>query len=142
VAPSDSGRIPARVIVIQLVVIAGLIIFFKLYLPRMEKSDAAARLQERESRITELFDTIAGKDAGSASSGQTLRSTPSVEEVEQRLGAPDTSTTDYAGGLHLTWTGARHSLMGSFYRGRLYSLTFTDRSTGQAETISGASNPS
>ena len=146
VAPSDSGRIPKRVIVIQLVIIAGLIAFLKIYLPRMEKSNAAAELEERESRIEKFFNSMAveGSSSGAANGSapshpQSLRSTPSVQEVEQALGAPDTSSTDYAGGLHLTWIGARHRLEGSFDRGRLYALTLTNRRTGHAVTVSGTS---
>ena len=143
-APSDSGRIPIRVIVIQLVIIAGLFAFFKFYLPRTEKANAAAELEARESRIEESFKSMVVEDsraqAPSANGkAQSLRSTPSMQEVEQALGAPDTSSTDYAGGLHLTWIGARHSLECSFDRGRLYSLTLTDRSTGQQVTASESS---
>ena len=136
-ALSDSGNIPKRAIVIQLVIIAGLIAFFKLYLPRMEKDRAASRLNERESRIETLFKSMVEDSSGGA---QTLRSTPSMQDVEQALGAPDTSSTDFAGGLHLTWIGTRHSLEGSFDRGRLYALTLTNRQTGQSVTASPSSS--
>ena len=145
-APSDSGRIPKRVIVIQLVIIVGIIAFVKIYLPRREKAAAAAEIEARENRIEEFFKSMVVEDSSrrveafSADGNaqvhpQSLRSTPSMQDVEQALGAPDTSSTDFAGGLHLTWIGARHSLEGGFDRGRLYSLTLTNRSTGHGVTV-------
>ena len=131
-ALSDAGGIPKRVIVIQLVIITGLVIFAKVYLPRMEKQKAAAQLEARETRIEDFFKSIVAENSGAEASTESLRSTPSVEEVEQAVGAPDTSTTDFAGGLHLTWIGTRHSLEGSFNHGRLYFLTLTNRRTGQS----------
>jgi hypothetical protein len=138
VARSDRGRIPIRVIVIQLVIIAGLIAFLKIYLPHREKANAAARLDERESRIEKFFKSMVVEDSRAGTSGanaQSLRNTPSMQDVEQALGAPDTSSTDFAGGLHLTWIGARHSLEAGFDRGRLYFLTLTNRSTGHGVTV-------
>ena len=143
---SDSGGMPKRVIVIQLVIIAGLFAFIKIYLPRMEKTKAAARLDERESRIKEFFKSVVVDASGRSvappsangnmpSHPQTLRSTPSMQDVEQALGAPDTSSTDFRGGLHLTWTGTLHRLEGSFNRGRLYCLTLTNLRTGHGESV-------
>ncbi|MEJ2009017.1 MAG: hypothetical protein P8Z30_12825 [Acidobacteriota bacterium] len=132
---SDSGSIPKRVIVIQLVIVAGLVAFFKLYLPHMEKARAAAELAQRERRIEHFFNSMVEDSSGGAQA-QTLRSTPSMQDVEQALGAPDTSTTDFRGGLHLTWIGVRHNLEAGFDRGRLYSLVLTNRRTGQSVTAS------
>ena len=129
-------------IVIQLVILAGLIAFLKIYLPRMEKADATARLDARETRIEQFFNGMAVESSSAAGTAngetQTLRSRPSMQEVEQNLGAPDTSTTDFAGGLHLTWIGARHTLEGSFERGRLYALVLTDRRTGRSVMLTKA----
>jgi len=140
---SDSGRISKRAIAIQLVLIAGLIAFVKIYLPRMEKARADAQVSERESRIETLFHSLVAEDTGRTvetpgggqAHPQSLQSTPSQQEIEQALGGPDTSSTDFRGGLHLTWTGARHSLEASFDRGSLYCLTLTDRQTGHGESV-------
>jgi hypothetical protein len=128
---SDSGRIPLRVIAIQVAILAGLLIFLKFYLPHQEKAQADAALEARDSRIEAFFHTVTGEGEGG---GQTLRSTPTVLEVDEAVGAPDTSSTDYAGGLHLTWNGTNYSLVGSFYHGSLYALSLTDTRTGQTET--------
>jgi hypothetical protein len=140
---SDSGGISKRVIAIQLVVVAGLVVFLKIYLPRMEKARAVADLEKRESRIEDFFKEMVVDDSSrtveTPDSGQThpqsLRSTPSVEEVELALGGPDTSATDFAGGLHLTWIGTRHSVEGSFNHGRLYCLTLKNSNTGHGENV-------
>ena len=135
---SDSGGIPKRMILIQLVIIAGLIGFIEFYLPHMEKSQAAARLAQRENHIEQFFNSIVG-DSNPGAQSHSLRSTPSMQEVEQRLGPPETGSTDFRGGLHLTWTGTRHSLQCSFYKGQLYYLTFTNRTTGEIVTASAPS---
>lgn len=54
VARSDSGKIPTRVIVFQivfLVFLTGVFAYVKIYSPRMGKAKAAAELAERESRV-------------------------------------------------------------------------------------------
>lgn len=142
-APSDSGGISKRVIVIQLVIVAGLIALFKFYVPRMEKARATADLAQRENRIQDFFKSTVVEDSsrtvepamGGRTHPQRLQSTPSMQEVDQVLGGPDTSTTDYAGGLHLTWIGSRHSLEAGFNHGRLYCLTLKDRSTGHGVNV-------
>lgn len=136
---SDSGGIPKRMILIQVVIIAGLIGFIEFYLPHMEKARAAARVAQRESHIEQFFNSIVG-NSNSGAQSHSLRSTPSMQEVEQRLGPPDTSSTDFRGGLHLTWVGTRHSLQCSFNKGQLYYLTFTNRSTGESVTASAPSS--
>jgi hypothetical protein len=143
---SDSGKISTRVIVIQLVilaVVAGLYAYVKVYLPRMEKARAAADLNNRESRIQDFFNTMVAEDSRRTVEApgvgqvhpQSLRSTPSVDDVQQALGAPDTSTTDFAGGLHLTWIGAGHTLEASFNRGQLYCLSLKDTNTGHGANV-------
>ena len=138
-APSDSGGISKRVIVIQLAIIAVLVVFFKLYLPRMEKANEAARLNERESRIEKFFKSMVENSSGGPQA-QTLRGSPSMQKVEEILGAPDTSSTDFRGGLHLTWIGTRHSLECSFDKGQLYFLALTNRRTAQSVTASASSS--
>jgi hypothetical protein len=146
VTRSDSGKISTRVIVIQLVIlifIAGVYAFVKIYVPQMEKARAAAELAERESRIQDFFDSMVAEDSSRAVEApgvgrahpQSLRSTPEVGDVQQALGGPDTSTTDFAGGLHLTWIGTGHTLEASFNRGQLYALSFKDSSTGHGVNV-------
>ncbi len=143
---SDSGKISTRTIVIQLVILviaAGLFAYVKIYVPRMEKAQAAAQTAERESRIQDFFSTMVAEDSSrtveapgvGATHPQSLRSTPSVDEVQQAIGAPDTSTTDFAGGLHLTWTGTGHTLEASFSHGQLYCLSLKDSKTGHGANV-------
>lgn len=142
---SDSGKIPTRVIVIQvvfLVFIAGVFAFVKIYAPRMEKAREARQQAERESRITDFFNSMVTEDSGrlvetrrGQMHPQTLRSTPSVNEMQQALGAADKSTTDFAGGLHLTWDGTGHTLEGAFAHGQLYCLSMKDNSTGHGSSV-------
>ncbi len=140
---SNSGRISKTAIAVQLVIIAGVAVFLKVYVPRAEKARAAADLESRESRIERFFNSTVAEDArrtvmtpgGEEAHPQSLRSTPSVEEVQQALGGPDTSMTDYAGALHLTWIGTDHSLTAAFNHGRLYCLTLTDRRNGHGVNV-------
>ena len=143
---SETGKIPARVIVVQFVllaVIAGVIAFVKVYEPRAEKAQAAARIAERDSRIQDFFSSMVAEDYGrtveapgvGATHPQSLRSTPAVANVQQTLGAADTSTTDFAGGLHLTWIGKDHTLEASFNQGQLYGLSLKENSTGHGQSV-------
>ena len=145
-AHSDSGKISTRAIVIQVVILivaAGLLAYVKVYLPRMEKAQAAAQIASRETHIKDFFDEMVAEDSSRTVEApdvgethpQSLRSTPSVDEVQQALGAPDTSTTDFAGGLHLTWIGTGHTLEASFNHGQLYCLSLKDRSTGHGSNV-------
>ena len=106
---SDSGKIPTRVIVIQLVflvVVAGVFAFVKIYSPRMEKERAARQLAERESRITDFFNSMVAEDSGrqvetlrGQMHPQTLRSTPSVDDLQQTLGASQQNVSKHLGVL-------------------------------------------
>ena len=142
---SDSGKLSTRAIVIQLailVAVAGVFAFVKIYAPRMEKAREARQLADRESRVEDFFNTMVAEDSGRTvetqggqAHPQSLRSTPSVQEVQQELGGPDTSTTDFAGDLHLTWIGTSHTLQASFNRGQLYCLTLKDIGTGHGVNV-------
>jgi hypothetical protein len=145
-ALSDSGKISTRLIVIQLVIlaaIAGVYAYVKVYLPQAEKAQAAAQIAERESRIQDFFDSMVAEDYSRTVEApgvgkthpQSLKSTADVADVQQTLGAPDTNTTDFAGGQHLTWIGTGHTLEASFNRGQLYCLSFKDNSTGHGESV-------
>jgi len=138
---TDSGKISRRVIVIQvvlLVIVAGVFAYVKYYAPKLEKARQAAQLAERENRIQDFFKSMVAYDSGRTveASGlgrthpQSLKSTPSLDKVQEALGGPDTSTTDFRGGLHLTWIGTHHSLEASFNHGELYALSFKNNDTG------------
>lgn len=140
------GSVRARVILVQLVIFAGLIAYFKLVLPRIEKSRATAEVAGREERIAAFVQSTVVEVGGSetdasvrndeaAAPAKRLRITPSVDEVQQALGAPQQSMTDFRGGQHLTWMGTRHRLEVSFDKGRLYALTFTELATGHGMTV-------
>lgn len=135
------GSVRTRVIIVQVVIVAGVIAWYKIFWPGIQKERAAAELARREERIEALVQSMVieaaprENDAPSAPGEtrqrpQRLRFTPPVNEVQQALGAPDTSMTDFAGALHLTWIGTKHSLELSFDKGRLYALTLTDLASG------------
>jgi hypothetical protein len=142
----DSGSVRTRTVVLQLLIVAGLVGFYKLYIPRMQRKKATAEAQERELRIETFFQSAVADDASlevevpAASGGgrahpQRLRGTPPIAEVEQALGAPDERSTDFRGGLHLGWVGTAHKLEAAFDRGRLYCLRREDRRTGHGALV-------
>jgi len=144
--PSERGALPKRLIAIQLAILASLAAFYFLYLPYRPKSQAAAEAQERELRIEALFQSLVVEDArdevelpGTGGNvrvhPQKLNSTPAVDEVVRALGLPDRRTTDFRGGLHMTWTGTTHSLEAAFDRGRLYCLRREDLRTGHGALV-------
>ncbi len=143
---SDSGKIPTRVIVIQivfLVVVAGVFAYVKFYAPKLEKAHEAEQVARRESRIEDFFNSMVAEDSSrtveapgvGTTHAQSLRSTPEVGEVQQTLGGPDTSSTDYAGGLHLGWIGTTHTLEAAFNHGELYALSFKNNQTGHGVNV-------
>lgn len=135
-----------KAMVIQAVVVAGLIAWFKFGLPGIRRAQGAADVAEREQRIegfvgemivadpSRTVETPAA-DGEARAHPERLSGTLSLEEVERALGAPETSATDFRGGEHLTWTGTRHRLEASFDKGRLYALTLTDLKTGHGSTV-------
>ncbi len=140
----DSGGVPIRAIAIQLALLAGIVAFYKLYLPHREKVLAAAAAAEREQRIHKLLPSLVVEDSthevpapegAGRTHPQKLASTPTVDEVERALGAPDERSTDFRGGLHLVWLGTEHELEASFDQGRLYCLRVEDRRTGHGALI-------
>jgi hypothetical protein len=143
---TDSGKIPTRVIVIQvmfLVVVAGVFAYVKFYAPKLEKAHEAEQLTRRERSIQDFFDSMVADDSSrtveapgvGTTHPQSLKSTPTLDEVEQALGGPDTSSTDYAGGLHLGWIGTKHTLEASFSHSELYALSFKNNDTGHGVTV-------
>ena len=142
----DSKGFRANLIVPAVLMVAGLIAWFKIYLPRARRAEAVAEASERERKIGNFFrwavikDTkrdvpVTGNSGDQPVHPQRLRQTPSLREIEQTLGAPTTSTTDVRGGLHVTWTGTRHDLEASFNQGRLYCLRFQARRTGHGTMV-------
>lgn len=137
-----SGRVRVAVILVQVGIVAGLIVWLKVCLPAVEKSRAAAAAAENDRRVEDFIRSMVADDASlTAPAGserehpQKLRSTPSIDEVERVLGAPQARSTDFAGGEHLTWTGSSHQIQASFSRGKLYSLRIEDRATGHGQMV-------
>jgi len=134
-----------RIILIQLGIVAGLVAWYKIYVPRMERERAAAEAEARSKRIAAFVPAMVVEDTsrevevpgtgGEKRHPQKLRSTPTVEEVEQALGAPDGRVTDFRGGLHLTWTSERLKVEASFNQDRLYCLRTEDRRTGHGALV-------
>ncbi len=140
------GSVRTRVIIVQVAIVVGVIAWYKVFWPEIQKERAAAETARREEKIEALVQAMvveaAGPETGAlAGEGETrarpqrLRITPSVDEVEQELGAPDTNMTDFRGGQHLTWIGSRHSLELAFDKGRLYALTLTDLQSGHGVQV-------
>jgi hypothetical protein len=134
-----------RIILIQLGIVAGLVAWYKVYVPRMERERAAAEAEARAKRIEAFVPAMIVEDTsreveapgtgGEKRHPEKLRRTPSVEEVEQALGAPDERVTDFRGGLHLTWMSERLKLEASFNQDRLYCLRTENRRTGHGELV-------
>jgi len=144
--PSDCGAVPKRLIAIQFAILAILAAFYFLYLPYRTKSKGAAEAQGRELNIEALFQSLVVEEAGNevelpGTGGkvrvhpQRLIRLPAVDEVVQALGLPDQRTTDFRGGLHMTWAGTAHSLEAAFDRGRLYCLRRADLRTGHGTLV-------
>jgi hypothetical protein len=143
---SDRGAVPKRLIAVQFAIVAILAAFYFLYLPYRAKSRAAAEAQEREPKIEALYQSLVVEDPHgevelTGSGGkvrvhpQRLSRVPAVDEVVRALGLPDRRTTDFRGGLHMTWTGSAHSLEASFDRGLLYCLRREDLRTGHGALV-------
>jgi hypothetical protein len=143
---ADRGRVRWQFILPQVLVLAGLAAFFKVYLPRLERARLARAAADREGSIEAFFPTAVVEDTAHEVAvplegvivkrhPQRLRSVLSVGDVEAELGAPDISSTDFRGGQHLTWIGTRHKLVASFNVGRLYCLAHEDRSTGHGVAV-------
>ncbi len=134
-----------RAILIQVAIVVGLIIFYKLALPKIQQAREASAAAQREEKIMGFVHSLAVEVGGTAnpsdSGGETdgiperLRATPQVGDVEQELGAPQQYMNDFMGGQHLTWIGTRHKLVASFTKGQLYALTLTNLKTGHGMQV-------
>ncbi len=146
----DTKSARNRAIVIQVAIVAGLIIFYKLALPKIQKAREASATAEREQRMMAFVHSVvvevgsakettsgSAQDAGDDPDGRPehLRVTPQVGDIEQVLGAPQQSLSDFMGGQHLTWIGTRHKLVASFNKGQLYALTITNMKTGRGRQV-------
>jgi hypothetical protein len=140
------GSLRTRTIIIQVAIFAGVILWLTLALPKIQKERAAAELARREQKIESFVQSAVVAAGGEEIEvptvegvrrvrPQRLRVTPAVGEVQQALGAPERSMTDFRGGQHLTWIGTRHQLEASFAKGRLYAVTLTDLQTGHGSTV-------
>ena len=136
----------AKILLPQLAILLGLILYFKVALPRLEESQAEARVVARESAIESLLQTVTVEAANEKANTpaavtahsarpRRLRVTPEVEEIQRLLGSPGQNMTDFAGAQHLTWIGTNHKLVASFNKGRLYALTISDLAEEHGEKI-------
>lgn len=143
---SNTGGAPWRVIVIQLLILSGLAVFFKFYLPHRTRAMEEAAVIVRENKINALFDDAVTKDSVHEITvplegalvkrhPQRLRLELSPGRAESILGVPDTITTDFGGGQHLTWIGTAHKLEASFNAGRIYCLKLEERATGHGVMV-------
>lgn len=137
---SDSGSVWLKALVVQLVIVAGVIVFYKAYLPRMDKERLAQAAEAREQKIqafvkTTIVEDPARERAGTGTDGEALlhaeklAKTPSLDEVQQALGAPVKEFTDFRQGQHLIWTGTTHQLEAVFDQGTLSILRFENLRT-------------
>jgi hypothetical protein len=144
--PSSFGRAPWRIIVIQLLILLGLVVFYRLYLPHRRAALASGAVANREQKITAFFQDAAKEDSTHEISvplggaivkrhPQRLRTTFSPQEAESMLGTPDATRIDFRGGQHLTWLGTAHKLDASFNAGHLYALSLEDRATGHGVLV-------
>ena len=134
----------SKVILVQAAIVVGLVAYFKVALPRIEKGRMAARISAREQAIGTFFQSVTTQvgsadpqDAGESKAGGALRLriTPDVIEVQRQLGAPDQSMPDFAGAQHLTWNGNVRMLVASFNKGQLYALTISDLAGEHGERV-------
>jgi hypothetical protein len=143
---SSFGRAPWRVIAIQVLIFAGLVAFYELYIPYRARDLAEHAAAAREQKINALFQDSVVEDSKQEifvplggvvvkRHPQRLRATFSPQEAESTLGVPAITTTDFGGGQHLTWLGTAHKLTASFHVGRLYCLTLEDRGTGHGVMV-------
>jgi hypothetical protein len=143
---SASGSTVLKAIIIQVVIAAMVIAWFKFVLPMLGGGQAAAAAARRETRIETLFQSLAvedvspsapahAADGASAESPRHLLRTPMIDEIKQELGAPSAVTGDYRGGAHLIWAGTNHKLEASFNHERLYCLRMEDVRTGHGELV-------
>jgi hypothetical protein len=143
---SGFGGAAWRVIVIQVVILVGLAVFFKLYLPHRQHNLTIEAAVAREREINTVFQDAVVEDSSHEVSvpldgtlvkrhPQTLRTVFSPQDVESTLGVPDSTMTDFRGGQHLTWVGTAHKLEAAFDAGRLFCLTFEDRASGHGVMV-------
>lgn len=143
---SEFGGAPWRLILIQLLILSGLLIFFKFYLPRHARTVAAQASAARERKITTFFHDAVTEDTVHEVSvpldgsivkrhPKRLRTTFSSDEAQTMLGVPNTSMVDFRGGQHLTWIGTGHKVEAAFNAGRLYCLTQEDLATHRGELV-------
>ena len=134
----------SKVILVQAAIIVGLVAYFKVALPKIERARMAARVIAREQAIHAFFQSVTTQvgsadaqevDGGKSGNALRLRITPDVTEVQRQLGAPDQSMTDFAGAQHLTWFGKDRKLLASFNKGQLYALTISDLAGEHGERV-------
>jgi hypothetical protein len=130
---------------IQVLILAGLAVFLRSYLPHRAREAVKRNATEREEEISALFRESVDDSPQEASvpldgaivkrHPQKLRDDFSPQHAESMLGVPDFTGTDFRGGQHLTWLGTAHKLVASFDAGHLYCLSLEDRATGHGAFV-------
>lgn len=144
--PRESGKVIAKAILIQVAIAAGLILWFKLGIPGLQKERNAEAAAELDGRIHDFIQSTVAEDPGRElpvpaanaegnSHPQRLQNTPSIEETKRAMGPADGYTSDIRGGVHIIWTGTQHKLEASFNNGRLYCLRVEDLRTGHGALV-------
>ena len=143
---SSRGSVRWRVFVIQILAVAGLFVSLELFLSHRARSLAERTAASREQKINVMFhDSVADEPTHEIfvplngvvvkRHPQRLRIELSPQGAEFTLGLPDTATTDFRGGQHLTWIGTTHKFEASFSGGRLYCVKLEDRATGRGVMV-------
>lgn len=143
---SNSGAAWTKAIIVQLAIVAAVFVWYKAYLPRMERRQAASLAADREREI-EAFARLmivddpnrqvdaVGVDGDKLVHPQKLLQESSLDEVQQALGAPTADFSDFRQGQHLAWRGTRHQLESAFNKGMLYNLRFENLQTGHGVSV-------
>jgi hypothetical protein len=106
----SSQSVRTRALVIQAVIIAGLIGFYKLALPQIQKARAQAAVEERERQIESFVPSVivgAGAAERPGPPGSPEKSQPSQEASEKSGGETSGPSGSESGGKSLAEFGAR-----------------------------------
>ncbi len=140
---STSGKVVTRAIIIQVAIAAGIVLWFKVGIPKLQQERGAEEESRREGRIQDFLQSVVAEDSapdskspeGAQAHPRRLLKTPSIDDVKEELGPAEGFTSDAGGGVHIIWTGSRRKLEASFNQGRLYCLRVETLGTGHGELI-------
>ena len=135
-----------KVLAVQLAIVGGVVVFYKTYLPRMERARLAAAAGQREQGIQAFVKgtieedpdrgvTATGPDGETLLHAQKLKRPLSLDEVQRALGAPGSEFSDFRQGQHLIWTGTSHRLEAVFDRGALSIVRYENLRSGHGVVV-------